>query len=182
MAGAAFGAVLGDEATVVERDVELPELGGELLALVVWFLFGATLLPIAFRHLDASIAVYAVLSLTVVRMVPVALCVMRSQLDRPTMLFVSWFGPRGLASVVFALLAIEELGETSPSADRAVATVALTVLLSVLLHGITAAPGARHYVHREEQDVDARSSRSTIGTPPSRLCDLMWSCVYLRLS
>jgi NhaP-type Na+/H+ or K+/H+ antiporter len=63
--------------------------------------------------------------------------------------FIGWFGPRGLASVVFALLAIEELGETSPQVATAVATVTLTVLLSVVLHGITAGPGGRRYVQHE---------------------------------
>jgi NhaP-type Na+/H+ or K+/H+ antiporter len=83
-------------------------------------------------------------------MIPVALSLVRSGLDRPSVLFIGWFGPRGLASVVFALLAIEELGETSPEVGRAVAAVALTVLLSVVLHGITARRGGRRYVHSEQ--------------------------------
>jgi len=86
--------------------------------------------------------VYAVLSLTVVRMIPVALATIGSGLDRSTVLFVGWFGPRGLASLVFALLALEELG---PAADEAVAVIATTVLLSVLAHGVTAAPLAARY-------------------------------------
>ena len=86
--------------------------------------------------------VYALLSLTLVRLAPVALALIGSGLDRGTVLFVGWFGPRGLASVVFALLAVEELGET-PVVDLAVGAVALTVLLSVVLHGISAGPLAR---------------------------------------
>jgi NhaP-type Na+/H+ or K+/H+ antiporter len=81
--------------------------GGELLALVVWFLFGATLLPIAFNQWSVPVVLYALLSLTVVRMVPVAVSMIGAGLDRPTTAFLAWFGPRGLASVVFALLAIE---------------------------------------------------------------------------
>ncbi|MBK9179483.1 MAG: cation:proton antiporter [Acidimicrobiales bacterium] len=152
VAGIAFGALADREALDVEQTNELPELGGELLALVVWFLFGASLLPIAFEHLDASVAVYALLSLTVVRMLPVALSMLGVGLDRPTTLFLAWFGPRGLASVVFALLAIEELGETDPAANRAVAAVALTVAASILLHGLSAGPGGRGYVQREHAD------------------------------
>ena len=75
-------------------------------------------------------------------MVPVALALLGSGLDRRTVLFIGWFGPRGLASLVFALLALEELG---PAADEAVAVIAVTVFLSVLAHGISAAPLAARY-------------------------------------
>jgi NhaP-type Na+/H+ or K+/H+ antiporter len=152
LAGIAFGALADRHALDLEEVNELPELGGELLALVVWFLFGATLLPIAFGGLDGSVVLYALLSLTVVRMVPVALGMLGAGLDRPTTVFLAWFGPRGLASVVFALLAIEELGETDEAASLAVAAVALTVAVSILLHGLTAGPGGRRYVQRERAD------------------------------
>ncbi len=162
VAGIAFGAMLDESVVDLEEAVELPELGGELLALVVWFLFGATLVPLAFRELDGSSIVYALASLTIIRMLPVALSLVRSGLDRPSVLFIGWFGPRGLASVVFALLAIEELGETSPEVGRAVAAVALTVLLSVVLHGITARAGGRRYVQSEQ------NRRGTERAPRSR--------------
>jgi sodium/hydrogen antiporter len=83
-----------------------------------------------------------VLSLTLVRMLPVALALIGSHLDRWTVLFVGWFGPRGLASLVFALLALEELG---PRADPAVLAIGVTVLLSVLAHGLSAEPLAVRY-------------------------------------
>ena len=70
-------------------------------------------------------------------------------LDRPTTAFLAWFGPRGLASVVFAVLAIEELGETDEATQLAVAAIALTVAMSVLLHGLSAGPGGRRYVQSE---------------------------------
>jgi sodium/hydrogen antiporter len=88
------------------------------------------------------VVLYAVLSLTVVRMLPVALVLIGAGIDRATVLFVGWFGPRGLASLVFALLALEELG---PGADHAVAAIAVTVLLSVVAHGASAAPLAARY-------------------------------------
>ena len=75
-------------------------------------------------------------------MVPVAVALLGSGLDRDTVLFIGWFGPRGLASLVFALLALEEAG---PAAEEAVAVIAVTVLLSVLAHGISAAPLAAWY-------------------------------------
>jgi NhaP-type Na+/H+ or K+/H+ antiporter len=155
VAGIAFGAFADREELDLERINELPELGGELLALVVWFLFGATLLPIAFEHLSGPVIVYALLSLTVVRMVPVAVSMLGAGLDRPTTAFLAWFGPRGLASVVFALLAIEELGEADEATMVGVAAVALTVAASILLHGLTAGPGGRRYVQREHADPTA---------------------------
>ena len=169
VAGIAFGAVLED--TVVDRDeaTELVALGGELLALIVWFLFGATLVPLAFEDLDGRTVVYALASLTVIRMLPVAVSLWRSGLDRPSVVFIAWFGPRGLASVVFALLAMEELGETTPAVRRAVATVALTVLLSVVLHGLSARPGGRRYVQSEEHRPGTEAaprSRPSILSPP----------------
>jgi NhaP-type Na+/H+ or K+/H+ antiporter len=108
----------------------------------VWLTFGAVALPIMLDGLDLAVALYAVLSLTLVRMLPVALVLVGAGLDRATVLFVGWFGPRGLASLVFALLALEELG---PGADHAVAAIAVTVLLSVVAHGATAAPLAARY-------------------------------------
>jgi NhaP-type Na+/H+ or K+/H+ antiporter len=75
-------------------------------------------------------------------MVPVALALLGSGTDRETVLFIGWFGPRGLASLLFALLALEEIG---PGADDAVAVIGATVLLSVLAHGISAAPLAARY-------------------------------------
>jgi NhaP-type Na+/H+ or K+/H+ antiporter len=159
VAGIAFGAALAPEAADVTRAVELPELGGEVLALVVWFLFGGALVPIALGEADLELVMYAGLSLTLVRMVPVALSMVRSGLDRASVVFLAWFGPRGLASVVFALLAIESLGEGSDT-RRAVAAVSLTVALSVVLHGVTASPGARRLLESEQQSTHAAPPRS----------------------
>jgi sodium/hydrogen antiporter len=149
VAGMAFGATLDEDVVEVEQAIQLPELGGELLALVVWFFFGAALVPIAFHYLDARLIGYALLSLTLIRMLPVVLAMLRSGLGRTDVVFLAWFGPRGLASVVFALLALEELGPNSDLVNEAVAVVALTVLLSVILHGITAGPAGRRFIQSE---------------------------------
>jgi NhaP-type Na+/H+ or K+/H+ antiporter len=166
VAGIAFGATLDEEVVEVEEAIELPELGGELLALVVWFLFGATLAPIAFRHASGTTIGYALLSLTVIRMLPVAVAMLRSKLSRAEVTFLAWFGPRGLASVVFALLALEELGTDNETVGEAVAVVALTVLLSVILHGVTAGPAGRSFVQTEASDlgesVGPRARRSRV--------------------
>ena len=86
--------------------------------------------------------VYAVLSLTVVRMLPVALALLGAGFDRYSVAFVGWFGPRGLASVIFALIALEDLH--GAGAD-VVAVISLTVLLSVLAHGFSAVPAANRF-------------------------------------
>jgi NhaP-type Na+/H+ or K+/H+ antiporter len=161
VAGIAFGATLRADAAESERAGELTELGGELLALVVWFIFGAALLPIAFDFLELEVLAYAVLSLTLVRMLPVALCLLGSGLERGDVVFVAWFGPRGLASVVFAILAVEGLG-TAVLLDDAVAVVAMTIALSVVLHGATAALGGRHYAEAD------RTGASSVDMPPVR--------------
>jgi NhaP-type Na+/H+ or K+/H+ antiporter len=169
VAGIAYGATLDEDVVDIEQATELPELGGELLALVVWFLFGATLVPIAFDHLDAAVIGYSLLSLTVIRMLPVAIAMMRSKLSRIEVSFLAWFGPRGLASVVFALLALEELGTSSELVRQAVAVVALTVSLSVALHGITAGPAGRRFVQTESVDVGEAGPRARAsGVHPSR--------------
>lgn len=163
VAGLAFGAALDRSRTDLDQSAELPELGGELLGLVVWFLFGATLVPVAISALDGSMVLYAVASLTVLRMVPVAIALVRSGLDRDSVLFVAWFGPRGLASVVFAVLALEELGEGNTVTDRAIGAMVITILLSVVLQGVTAGPGGRAYVRRGQHaalDLAGRTPRA----------------------
>lgn len=67
-----------------------------------------------FAHITWQAVVYAVLSLTVIRMLPVALCLAGSGLDARTVGFIAWFGPRGLASIIFGLLAVEELTPKGP--------------------------------------------------------------------
>jgi NhaP-type Na+/H+ or K+/H+ antiporter len=137
--GMAFGAVAGRRGPA--ELVFLEQTSG-LVSLLVWLAFGAIALPIMLDAADLTTVLYAVLSLTLVRMVPVALATLRAGLDRDTVLFVGWFGPRGLASLVFALLALEELGA---GADEAVSVIAVTVFLSVLAHGLSAAPLAARY-------------------------------------
>jgi sodium/hydrogen antiporter len=137
--GLAFGALAGPRAP--EEVVYVEQTGG-LVSLLVWLAFGAIAVPVMLERLDALMVLYAVVSLTLVRMLPVAVASIGSGLDRTSILFVGWFGPRGLASLLFALLCLESLGSDS---DDAVAVVALTVLFSVLAHGLSAAPLAARY-------------------------------------
>jgi len=143
--GLMFGACAGRRAPA---ELQFLDQTGTLLASLVWMAFGAIAIPITVHRVDALTIFYAVLSLTLVRMLPVALALIRAGMDRSTVLFVGWFGPRGLASLLFALLALEALGSR---ADEAVAVLTTTVLLSVVAHGLTAAPLARRFGRVEEQ-------------------------------
>jgi sodium/hydrogen antiporter len=143
VAGLAFGTAGGRRG---EPLVPFVEETGALVSLLVWLAFGAVELVPAVESLTWQMVLYAILSLTVVRMAPVLVALVGARLDWATSLLVAWFGPRGLASVVFALLALEELG--SPTADRAVAVISITVVLSILAHGATAEPLATRYANR----------------------------------
>ncbi|GAA2031745.1 cation:proton antiporter [Terrabacter terrae] len=137
--GVAFGAVAGRRGSA---ELVFLEQASGLVSLLVWTAFGAIALPIIADGITLSVVLYAVLSLTLVRMVPVALASLGGGMDRDTVLFIGWFGPRGLASLVFALIALEELGT---GAHEAVAVIGTTVLLSVLAHGVSAAPLSTRY-------------------------------------
>ena len=104
--GIAFGACAGRGG---EKQVYYVEQTCGLASMVAWLLFGALAVPTLATSLSWPVVGYAVLSLTVIRMLPVALSLLGSGMDAATMAFVGWFGPRGLASVVFALIAIEDL-------------------------------------------------------------------------
>ena len=116
---------------------------GEVFGGVTFIVFGAVLLGPALGDLTWSVALYAVLSLTVVRMLPVAIAMIGTGARRPTLAFLGWFGPRGLASIVFAVLVLEEGG--LPHDDVILTTIYITIGLSVLAHGLTAAPLADRY-------------------------------------
>jgi sodium/hydrogen antiporter len=138
--GLAFGAVGGRRG---ERLVPFVEETGALVSLLVWLAFGVIAVVPALTGLTWPTVVYAAASLTVIRMVPVAIALAGARLGGAATAFIGWFGPRGLASVVFALLALEELGQRV--AGSAVSVIGFTVLLSVVVHGATADPLARRY-------------------------------------
>jgi NhaP-type Na+/H+ or K+/H+ antiporter len=119
------------------------DVGGQVMNAVTFIVFGAIALGPALHVLDWRIALYAVLSLTLARMLPVALALLGLHARRPTVAFVGWFGPRGLASIVFSIIVLE--GSTLTHVDVVVATVLLTVGLSVYAHGLTALPLTNAY-------------------------------------
>jgi NhaP-type Na+/H+ or K+/H+ antiporter len=126
-----------------QHSVEFTEVWGQLLNLSVFFLFGL-LTARAWPQFDARHALYAILSLTIVRMVPVAIALIGTRLSRATVLFVGWFGPRGLASIVLGLVYLEH--QVPPPRESTVRlAVMMTVLCSIVVHGLSALPGIRLY-------------------------------------
>lgn len=138
------GLMLGvDTPAVRERIHEFGEAEGQQLGLFVFLIFGLAGVPLAIPHWDGRAWLYAVLSLTVIRMLPVALSLWGTKLSRFSIAFIGWFGPRGIASVLYLLIVVNELG--LKGYERIISVVVLTVLLSVFLHGITAVPLSRLY-------------------------------------
>ncbi|WP_421282361.1 cation:proton antiporter [Aeromonas veronii] len=117
---------------------------GDLLSVVIWMVFGATLMPILPELLHWQYWLYAIASLTLLRMVPVWLSLIGTGLKPELKLFIGWFGPRGLASIVFAVMVLQN--EPSLIGQRPIiATVLCTIILSVILHGLTANPWVERF-------------------------------------
>ncbi len=141
--GLATGYITRDAGKVL---IDFAEAEGQFLNLTVFFLLGiiiAGLLP----FITWQIVLYAILSLTIIRMLPVALSLIGAKVDIDSTLFMGWFGPRGLASVVLALIALEELGSFSGE-ETFILAVFTTVFFSVVAHGVTALPLSRRYVRK----------------------------------
>lgn len=116
------------------------EGAGDALALVTWVIFGAGVVWQVADRITPATLLYAVLSLTLIRMLPVWLCLAGTALRTGDKLFIGWFGPRGLASIVFGILILDA---DLPHADTVLATVVATILLSVVAHGMSANPLVR---------------------------------------
>jgi NhaP-type Na+/H+ or K+/H+ antiporter len=141
--GIAFG--VGTR-NVLERELRVTEVLGNLLAVVVWVIFGLSVAgPLLVSAWDPAALVYAVLALTLLRMLPVAIALARQRFHPATVVLIGWFGPRGLASIVFLLVALETLHREGVAVHPVAAVVGWTVLLSVVLHGLSARPLAGWY-------------------------------------
>jgi sodium/hydrogen antiporter len=133
------GLLLGVRSHAVrERVQEFGEAEGQQLALYIFLLFGLVLVPAAIPYWDLRAWVYAVMSLTIIRMLPVALSLIGSKLDWVSVSFIGWFGPRGIASVLYLLMVVGKLG--TQKLEYLLGIIVLTVTLSVLAHGVTAVP------------------------------------------
>jgi NhaP-type Na+/H+ or K+/H+ antiporter len=133
------GLLLGVRSHAVrERVQEFGEAEGQQLALYIFLLFGLVLVPAAIPYWDLRAWVYAIMSLTIIRMLPVALSLIGSKLDWISVSFIGWFGPRGIASVLYLVMVVGKLG--SKKLEYLLGIIVLTVMLSVLAHGVTAVP------------------------------------------
>jgi len=162
--GLAFGAAsaLGSRSADgpdPREPIEFTDTVGLFASFFVWAVFGALFVgPVLTEGPAVDAVVYALLSLTIVRMLPVSVALLGTGLRRDSVAFIGWFGPRGLASVVFSLLALEELHRT-PIAGSLVEVATLTILGSVVLHGLSAKRLAAAYGARVDATLKRSSSR-----------------------
>ena len=138
------GMMLGTQVEEIrERIREFGEAESQVMVLFIFLLFGLVLVPLAFPLWDWRVVLYAVLSLTFIRMIPVAISLIGAKLPLPTVWFIGWFGPRGIASVLYLLMAVIQLG--TEGYEDMTSVITLTVLLSIFLHGITAVPFSKMF-------------------------------------
>jgi NhaP-type Na+/H+ or K+/H+ antiporter len=140
VAGMTFRLALGRDPGNINQ---FSEQVGNVLNGVTFLFFGAILLGPSLGDLSWEVALYAALSLTIVRLLPVALAMLGTHARRPTVAFLGWFGPRGLASIVFAVIVVEEA--SLPHEHLIVLAIYLTVGLSVFAHGLSAVPLTDRY-------------------------------------
>jgi len=144
MAAFFSGLALGTRTPAVrERIHEFAEAEGQQLVLFIFLMLGLILIPATLPYWDVRAWIYAILSLTVIRMIPVALSLIGSKLDWGSVSFIGWFGPRGIASILYLLIVVGRIGKSGY--EYMLSVIALTVLLSVFLHGISAVPLAHIY-------------------------------------
>jgi len=148
IAGILFGYVTRH---LLHEATEFTEITGTLLSVFVWTMFGSALVVPIFTNFIPLALFYALLSLTIIRMIPVAIGLIGTRMRLDTVLMMGWLGPRGLASVVFLIMANEAAREAQVSVDLMIATVTWTILLSVILHGFSALPLANWYGSRMEK-------------------------------
>lgn len=165
-AGLSFGHVARSRCRGVQ---DFTEDEGELLSAVTFVLFGAVVLGPELDGLTWEIAAYVALSLTVVRIVPVLLSLLGTHLLRETRWFFGWFGPRGLASILFAIVVIEDLD--TPAGELIFTTAAWTVAVSIVAHGLTAGAWAGHLAATIRARTEAMAETQPSGdvTPRRRL-------------
>jgi len=113
---------------------------GDTMALITWVIFGSAVVGRAIGHFNWAILVYAILSLTFIRMLPVFFVLAGLKVSTEEKLFMGWFGPRGLASIVFAVIVVNA---NVPNSGLIAMTVVCTIILSIIAHGVSANPWAR---------------------------------------
>ncbi len=126
-----------------ERIQEFGETEGQLLTLFVFVILGLIIIPKSYLFWDLTALIYALLSLTIIRIIPVFICLIGSGLSNYSKFFIAWFGPRGVASILYLLITIDQIGQTGH--ERILAVIVLTVLLSIFAHGMTAVSMSKRF-------------------------------------
>ncbi len=126
---------------------DFAESEGDILILISFLVFGIAFIPPTIDYWDVNVFVYSLLSLTLLRMVPVAISMVGTKFDLSTMLFIGWFGPRGIASILYVLVVINQLGPIKGH-ETTYSVISLTILLSIILHGLSAQPLAKLYAKK----------------------------------
>jgi NhaP-type Na+/H+ or K+/H+ antiporter len=128
---------------VRERIQEFGETEGQMFTLFVFVILGLIIIPTFAPFWDFKALIYALLSLTIIRIVPVFICLIGTGLTAYSKFFIAWFGPRGIASILYLLIAIDKIGSTGH--EYILSIIVLTVLLSIFAHGITAVSMSNHF-------------------------------------
>lgn len=148
------GMLLGTKSQHLRETIHgFGESFGQILVLFIFLVTGLVIVPLAFPHWDLIALVYALLSLTAIRMIPVAISLLGTGLDRKTMLFIGWFGPRGIASILYLLIAVMQLNQLGNT--RVFSVISLTVVLSIFLHGMSAVPLSRIFKTSQQEEHSA---------------------------
>jgi NhaP-type Na+/H+ or K+/H+ antiporter len=151
------GLLVGNTSIQAREHIEdFAESEGELLVLISFFLFGLAFVPQVIDYVTIEVCIYAFLSLTILRMLPVMFSLLGAKLDGDkldisTLAFLAWFGPRGIASILYVLIVAHEVGDL-PGFETLYATVMVTVFLSIISHGLTAQPLANWYGEKHSDD------------------------------
>ncbi len=140
------GAFFGNFSEIIDETREsFLESEGEVLILISFLVFGVAFVPASFAFWDTEVVAYSLLSLTVLRILPVALSLSGLGLSRWSKLFIGWFGPRGIASILYVMTVAQSI-ESISAYDRLFSVITLTILLSIVLHGLSAKPLVNLYV------------------------------------
>jgi sodium/hydrogen antiporter len=147
--GAFFaGMLLGTRTEEIRARIhEFGEAESQALILFIFLLLGMILVPFSIEYWDFATVAYALLSLTAIRLLPVAVALLGTGLSWGTIWFIAWFGPRGIASVLYLLMVIIQIGPKGH--EQIIAVITLTVLLSIFVHGITAVPFTKLLARRQ---------------------------------
>jgi len=159
-AGLSFGNTLGRHCKFL---FEFADAEGLLLILLTFMAFGSAMIPMALPDFNLVYLLYAVLTLTVIRMLPVSVALLGTGVSPVTSAFLGWFGPRGLASVLYVLVVLE--GAEMPHKHEIFVICTLTIMLSILLHGFTAVPAARWYGRQSKAMGECEENRPVSERP-----------------